>query len=264
LEDRAHGDVGVPSKDGGPQNVRMVINETALRNLGLHDPEKAIGLRLQASSARGERFFTIIGVVPDFKTGSVRIPVAPSAYLADPSRFGMLSARVKPGQMADVMAEIGKVWMTTGQPGLPKIVPLSVYAASLYRDIMREGILFAIATGVALFIACIGLFGMAFFVAEQRTKEIGIRKAMGATTGQVAALLLWQFLTPVLWANLIAWPIVWWLLRRWLVGFAYHVPLTIWLFLAGGAVTLAVTLVTVAGQALLVARRPPVVALRYE
>lgn len=264
LFDRARGDVAAPPTDGSPQTVRMVINETALRNLGMHEPRKAIGLRLQASAARGSRFFTIIGVVPDFPTGSVRVPVAPTAYFADPSRFGMLNARVKPGDMTRVTGEIGDLWMATGQPGLPKVLPLRLYAESLYRDIMREGILFAIATAVALFIACIGLFGMASFMAEQRTKEIGIRKAMGATTGQVAALLLRQFLTPVLWANLIAWPIVWWLMDRWLEGFAYHVPLTIWPFLAGGAFTLAVTLVTVAGQAFLVARRQPVTALRYE
>lgn len=264
LIDRAHGDLAVPPKEGEPQTVRMVINETALHNLGLHDPEKAIGLRLEASMERGRKFFTVIGVVPDFPTGSVRIAVPPTAYFADPGSFGMLSARVKPGQVAEVTAGIGEVWAKTEQSGLPKVLPLSLYASGLYRDILREGILFAIATGVALFIACVGLFGMALFMAEQRTKEIGVRKAMGATTGQVAALLLWQFVTPVLWANLIAWPIVWWLVRRWLAGFAYHTPLTIWLFLAGGGITLAVTLITVAGQAILVARRPPVAALRYE
>ncbi|MBB6255082.1 ABC transporter permease [Nitrospirillum iridis] len=264
LFDRAHGDVAAPPPDGGPQTVRMVINETALRDLGLHDPGKAIGLRLQASAARGQRFFTIIGVVPDFPTGSVRVPVAPVAYIADPSRFGMLSARVTPGRMAEALAGIADVWMAAGQPGLPRTLPLSLYAANLYRDLWREGVLFTLATGVALAIACIGLFGMAAFLAERRTKEIGIRKAMGATTGQVAALLLRQFLTPVLWANLLAWPVVWWLMRHWLAGFAAHVPLSFWLFLAGGAVTLVVTLATVAGQGILVARRPPVAALRYE
>ena len=214
--------------------------------------------------ARGKRLFTVIGVVPDFPTGSVRIPIAPTVYFADPSRFGMVSARVEPGRMANATAAIGELWMATGQAGLPKILPLSLYAASLYREIMREGILFAMAAGVALFIACIGLFGMASFMAEQRTKEIGVRKAMGATTGQVATLLLWRFLKPVLWANLIAWPIVWWLMHRWLTGFAYHAPLDLWPFLAGGAFTLVITLATVAGQAVLVARRPPVAALRYE
>ena len=210
------------------------------------------------------RYFTVIGVVPDFPTGSVRVPVAPTAYFVDPSLFGMLSVRLESGRMAQGLARIRDLWIATGQEGLPKILPLDQYAEGLYRDIVREGVLFAAAAGIALFIACIGLFGMASFMAEQRTKEIGIRKVLGATTGQVAALLLWQFSRPVLWANLIAWPIVWWLMSRWLAGFSAHVPLDPWLFLAGGAFTLLVTLATVGGQAWLVARRSPVAALRYE
>jgi putative ABC transport system permease protein len=258
------GDVVAPPTAGRAQEVRIVINQTALHELGFREPSQAIGLRLQASMGRGARYFTIIGVVPDFPTGSVRVPVAATAYFSDPARFGMVSARVAPGQMARATADIRALWIATGQEGLPEILPLQLYADNLYKDIMREGILFAIAAGVALFIACLGLFGMASFMAEQRTKEIGIRKALGATTRQVATLLLWQFSRPVLWANVIAWPIVWWLMRRWLAGFAEHVPLQAWPFLAGGAFTLAVTLATVAGQAIMVARRPPVEALRYE
>ncbi|HEV2867035.1 MAG TPA: ABC transporter permease [Allosphingosinicella sp.] len=264
FSERQGGDSVAPPANGAPQEVRIVINRTAVGALGLRSPAEAIGLRLQASAQRGMRFFTVIGVVPDFPTGSVRVPVAPAAYFIDPSRFGMLSVRVAPGSVAGTMAAIRRVWTATGQDGLPKILPLQQYAESLYREIEREGVLFAIAAAVALFIACIGLFGMASFIAEQRTKEIGIRKVLGATTGQITRLLLWQFSRPVLWANLIAWPVVWWLMRRWLAGFSSHVPLDPWLFLAGGAFTLVVTLATVGGQAFLVARRPPVAALRYE
>ncbi|HEX8670210.1 MAG TPA: ABC transporter permease [Allosphingosinicella sp.] len=260
---RYGGDVVTPPGPT-PQEVRMVINRTAVRELGLRQPRAAIGLRLQASAARGSRFFTVIGVVPDFPTGSVRVPTAPTAYFVDPARFGMLTARVRPGRMANALAGIRDVWLATGQEGLPKMLPLEVYATGLYREIVREGVIFAIAAGVTLLIACIGLFGMASFMAEQRTKEIGIRKALGASTRQVATLLLWQFSRPVVWANLIAWPIVWLLMSRWLSGFAYHVPLQPWPFLAGGVLTLAITLATVGGQAFLVARRPPATALRYE
>ena len=258
------GDTVPPPAEGRPQEVRIVINRTAVDALGLRDPARAIGLRLQASGQRGARGFTVIGVVPDFPTGSVRVPVAPTAYFVDPPLFGMLSIRIQSGGMAGPLAGIRNLWVATGQQGLPKILPLEQYAEGLYRDILREGILFALAAAVALFIACIGLFGMASFMAEQRTKEIGIRKVLGATTGQIARLLLWQFSRPVLWANLIAWPIVWWLMSRWLAGFSAHVPLDPLLFLAGGAFTLLVTLATVGGQALLVARRSPVAALRYE
>lgn len=258
------GDVVAPPAGDAPQLIPIVVNRTGARTLGASDPKAALGLRLQSATAAGKRFFTVVGVVPDMPSESVRVPIGPVAYFADPAHYGMISAQVRPGRTAAVAAQIGQVWMTTGQPGLPKTLPLSLYAASLVRDILREGILFAAAAGVSLLIACIGLFGMASFMAEQRTKEIGIRKAMGATTRQVATLLLRQFLTPVLWANLIAWPITWWLMRRWLAEFAYHVPLSLWVFVAGGLLTLAVTVVTVLGHALLVARRPPVTALRYE
>jgi len=256
--------VAAAQESGTPQEVRIVVNRTAVGALGLRSPAQAVGLRLQASAQRGMRYFTIIGVVPDFPTGSVRVPVAPTAYFFDPSRFGMLSVRLKAGRMAQGIAGIRNLWVATGQEGLPRILPLEQYAEGLYRDVMRESVLLAVAAGVALLIACIGLYGMASFIAEQRTKEIGIRKVLGATTGQIVRLLLWQFSRPVLVANLIAWPVVWWLMRRWLDGFSARVPLEPWLFLAGGAFTLAVTLATVGTQAVLVARRPPVAALRYE
>jgi putative ABC transport system permease protein len=257
-------DTVAPPANGAPQEVPIVINRTAVDTLGLGSPTQAIGLRLQASMARGMRFFTVIGVVPDLPTGSVRVPAASTAYFVDPSRFGMLSIRLKAGHMARGIARIRELWIATGQDGQPVVLPLEQYAESLYRDIAREGVLFALAAGVALFIACIGLFGMASFMAEQRTKEIGIRKVLGATTGQVARLLLWQFSKPVLWANLVAWPVVCWLMSRWLAGFSSHVPLDPLLFVAGSAFTLAVTFATVGGQAVMVARRPPVAALRYE
>ena len=94
---------------------------------------------------------------------------------------------------------------------------------------MRHGF-FTLVSGIAIFMACLGLVGIAVSTAERRTKEIGVRKAMGADVPQIVALLLWQFSQPVLWANVIAWPVAWWLMRRWLSGFAYHVDLHWWVF----------------------------------
>ena len=113
-------------------------------------------------------------------------------------------------------------------------------------------------------IAALGLFGLSAHSAEQRTKEIGIRKAMGASRTDVLRMLLWQFAKPVLWANLIAWPAAGYLMHRWLQGFAHHVDLDPLIFVAASAVALVIALATVAGHALLVARAKPVAALRYE
>jgi putative ABC transport system permease protein len=128
----------------------------------------------------------------------------------------------------------------------------------------RDANFFAGTAAIAILLACVGLFGIAVSTAERRTKEIGIRKAMGAGTGQIVALLLWQFAQPVLWANVIAWPVAWWLMRRWLSGFAYHIDLHWWVFAAASLGALAIALFTVAGQAFLTARQKPVLALRYE
>ena len=117
---------------------------------------------------------------------------------------------------------------------------------------------------LAAAIAALGLFGLSAHSAEQRTKEIGIRKSMGAGTGDIMRLLMWQFTKPVLSANLIAWPLAAWLVTRWLETFVHHIDLPLRLFPATGAVTLTIALLTVSMHSFLVARAKPVAALRYE
>ena len=119
-------------------------------------------------------------------------------------------------------------------------------------------------SALALLLAAMGLFGLAAFTVERRTREIGVRKALGAHTSDVTRLLLWQFAKPVLAANLIAWPLVAWLMLRWLKGFAYHIDLPLWLFPAAAAAALSIALLTVSGHSMRVARAAPVKALRHE
>ncbi len=136
--------------------------------------------------------------------------------------------------------------------------------ARLYRDVTRQGLLFAAFAGFAAAIGCLGLVGLSAYTAERRTKEIGIRKALGASTLAVARLLIWQFIKPIVLANLLAWPIAWWFMRRWLDGFAYRIPLSIQPFLIAGAAALAIAILTTLFHAVQVARSRPVLALRYE
>ena|SRR5882724_6753663 len=105
-----------------------------------------------------------------------------------------------------------------------------------YMDVIRQGVIFAAFSGLALFLACLGLFGLAAFATERRIKEIGIRKAMGAFSADIMRLFVWEFSQPVLWANLMAWPIANYCANRWLNGFAYDVKLELWMFLAAGMV----------------------------
>jgi putative ABC transport system permease protein len=124
--------------------------------------------------------------------------------------------------------------------------------------------MFSLFVGIAILIACLGLFGVAAFTAERRTKEIGIRKVFGARTQDVLRLLLWQFSVPVLIANAIAWPIAYYYLHHWLESYAYRISLNPLYFLAAGAIALAIAWATIFAHALRIARASPIFALRYE
>ena len=141
---------------------------------------------------------------------------------------------------------------------------LDEHLGRFYQADERQGQLFGVFVGIAIFISCLGLFGLAAFTAGRRTREIGIRKAFGARTRDLVFLLLWQFSVPVLIANLIAWPVAWYLLHDWLQGFAYRIPLSPLYFAAAGSAALLIAWVTIFAHALRVARANPIHALRYE
>jgi putative ABC transport system permease protein len=139
--------------------------------------------------------------------------------------------------------------------------------SSLITDFVsptQQAHLLAVFAGVAVLIACLGLFALSASAAERRIKEIAVRKAMGASTAQVMRLLVWQFCQPVVWANLIAWPVAGLVMNRWLRGFAYHIDLDVWVFVASACLALTIALLTVSVHCFLVARAKPVASLRYE
>jgi putative ABC transport system permease protein len=129
---------------------------------------------------------------------------------------------------------------------------------------MRLGRIFIGLTLIAVFVACLGLLGLASFAAEQRTKEIGVRKVLGASTSGVVALLSRQFMKWVLLANVVAWPVAYWVMRKWLQAFAYRIELGLWIFLAAGLAALAVAFLTIGARTVRAAAANPVRALRYE
>jgi putative ABC transport system permease protein len=134
----------------------------------------------------------------------------------------------------------------------------------MYFDIIQQRRVLGSLSGVAVFLSCLGLFGLSIYTAQRRTKEIGIRKVMGASTGAVMRLLLWAFAKPVVWASLIAWPFAAWIMNRWLDGFVYRVDLGWWMLPVASLLALAITLATVSAHSYLVARAKPASALRYE
>jgi putative ABC transport system permease protein len=267
------------ASDAAPQRFSprtLVINETMVRKLGFASPQAAIGQTLIVPNGSSPSTPEIVGVVADFATDTIRNPVQPTFFYVDPTGYsvtgmggkkfelGMLSIRLVGAQAPETLTEIDRLWKQTGsgQPISRFFLKQSIQAR--VADLSRQGTLFGVAAAVAIFIALLGLFGMSVFVAEHRTKEIGIRKAMGATRKDILRQLLWQFTKPVLSANLVAWPTTYYFMKRWLEGFAYHVDLEPWSFLAASALAVAIAVLTVTGHALLVARAQPVAALRYE
>ncbi|MHB1205332.1 MAG: ABC transporter permease [Rhodospirillaceae bacterium] len=249
----------------------VVLNETALRALGFPSAEAAVG-RILA----WKRFLNgfnemspqiespIVGVVSDFSLGTVRDAIEPSLYYYEPQFNVALNVKIRDGAVPEVMKAVADLWRRGGERAPLDFIFLDQRIQELYRDIQRQGAVFGVFAVVAIFIAGLGLLGLSAFTAESRTKEIGIRKAMGASRTDVLRLVLWQFTKPVLWANLIAWPVAYFIMRRWLESFAYHIDLSPWMFLAASALALVIAVLTVSGHALLVARSQPVKALRYE
>ncbi|HEY5723485.1 MAG TPA: FtsX-like permease family protein [Allosphingosinicella sp.] len=249
---------------------RVIVNEAAVRAFGFASPSAAIGQALPypGSTPSGENVQSqIVAVVPDFAFHTVETRIEPTLYL--PSAYGqvdmdLVSIKLAGGHVPETLARIDRLWRATGNEGQIERAFVSEHIERLYRGLERNTQLFAIFSALAIFLACLGLVGLSLSAAQRRTKEIGIRKALGARTSQILALLLWQLSRPVLLANLIAWPIAWWLMRRWLNGFAERIPLQPWLFPAAGLAALALALLSVGMLAYLVARQKPVHALRYE
>jgi putative ABC transport system permease protein len=207
----------------------------------------------------------IVGVVPDFSIGSARDVIEPTAYYVDPSLSSYaLILELTGSRIPDTLRAIRELWARQGLSTPFEGMFLSQYLDDLYSDIARQTKLFSAFSSVAVVVAALGLLGLAMFTAERRTKEIGLRKVMGASRLDILRFLGWQFARPVLWANLIAWPCAYFFMQRWLEGFAYHVNLSLLTFFAAGALALVIALATVASHSLLVARAKPVDALRYE
>jgi putative ABC transport system permease protein len=256
---------------------RYVINETASRRLGFSSLDTAVGKAIPLSEG-GEgapalgAASEIIGVVPDFSINAVERTIAPSIYYALPvshaephtQAFNVISVKLAGRDIPETLAAIERLWAATGGGAPLDRFFLSDYIQNLYIGMLREAQAFGVFSGVAVLLACLGLVGLSASATERRTKEIGIRKAMGAGTGDIVRLLLWQFIKPVIWGNAIAWPIAGFFMNRWLHGFAYHVDLEPWLFLAATSLALLSALITVGMQSYLVAKAKPIAALRYE
>jgi putative ABC transport system permease protein len=247
------------------RGVNVVLNALAARKLGFAEPRAAIGRQIRIPMFQNDIAVpaTIVGVAQNSRFRSVREPVEPIVYW-DSGSYRWLVVRYEAVQAEQVRAAAERVWRRHA-PAVPFEAQFAESRlASLYGADEARGRTFAIFAALAILIACLGLFGLAAFTAERRTKEIGIRKVFGARVRDILRLLAWQFSKPVMVANLVAWPVAWWLMRDWLNGFDARVDLGPAPFLAAGLLALAIAVGTISGHALRVARLNPIHALRYE
>jgi putative ABC transport system permease protein len=261
-EDRpADGLVPTDVRGGRPFNV--LVNASAARRLG-YTPQEAVG-KVVVLDGLGRNSVTIVGVVADIKQDGPK-SLAESTMYQYWRAFPVedLSIRIRAGHIRQGLAFIDSTWHAFAPSIAIQRHFLDEDYDKQFQSDDRQGTLFAIFVGVAIFIACLGLFGLAAFATERRTREIGLRKVFGARTRDVVLLLLWQFSIPVLLANLIAWPVVWYYLHGWLQGFAYRITLSPLYFIAAGLAALLIAWATILTHAWRVARANPVHALRTE
>ncbi|RDC65451.1 ABC transporter permease [Adhaeribacter pallidiroseus] len=247
------------SRDFASDSDAYMINEAAADMMGMRNP---VGQTVSFWNGKGK----IIGVTKNFHSQSLHEPIKPLIMLPlpEPRGEGVLLVRTEPGKTKEAVASLEKA-IRKYNPGYPFDYKfLDKVFEEQYRSEMTVGTLINCFAGLAIFISCLGLFGLALFTAEQRTKEIGVRKVLGASVVNIVALLSKDFLKLVLLANVLAWPLAWWAMNKWLQNFAFRADLGWWIFALAGIATLCIALITVSFQAVRSAVANPVNALRSE
>jgi putative ABC transport system permease protein len=274
VTEQREADVGAPLFHTDPdldrlveqRGLNIVVDESAARLLGFADGQSAVGRQIGRDSDDDHAVapYTIVGVVNDARFESARFESRPKIYFVTPTGQLSLAVRVDPARATAVISAAESLWKSSSNTAPFQGFFADTRIADMYRSDDRRARMFAIFAGFAVLISCLGLFGLAAFTAERRTKEIGIRKVLGARTGDIVGLLVWQFTRPVLLANLIAWPVAWWAMRNWLNEFEVRIDIGPTPFLLAALLALAIALGTIAGHAMKVARLNPIHALRYE
>jgi putative ABC transport system permease protein len=241
----------------------FVINEAATQILGWKSAENAIGKNFMYGGVKGK----VIGVVKDFHFESMHqriVPIVMTLLKPEQNFYNQLSIKINTKNLNNALSFIEKKWHTY-LPEMPyEFVFLDDKFEKLYVSEQRQGSLFTIFSGIAIFIACLGLLGLSAFAITQRVKEIGIRKVLGASIGNLVVLLSKDFLKLVIVAAVIAFPVAWYAMHQWLADFAYRISISWWVFIVAGVIAAAIALLTVSIQAVKAAMANPVKSLRTE
>ena len=261
--------LGIKIKEGrnfsiefGRDSAAVILNEAAVHALGWK--QDAVGQTISRVSKRGEKeFYNVIGVVKDFHFRSLHERISPLLMVLAPDP-GNLVVKVKTANTAALVEKLQKRFKEYGAEDPMSYSFLDERYNNTYKSEEKVGTILGIFAGLTIFVACLGLFGLAKFTAEQRTKEIGIRKVLGASTARLSAMLSKEFVKLVLIACLIAFPAAWWAMSKWLEDFAYRVNIGWMVFIVAAVVALSIALITVSWQAIKAALANPVKSLRTE
>lgn len=252
------------SKDFPTDSTGIIINEAALRLLGFTDPIGKMLYYLPDLNKKDKiAKLHIVGVIKDFNFNTMRQQVAPLALLRNDNN-GNTALRLSSTNMHQLVAQIERTYksMAPGQPFTYSFMDEDFN--NLYRTEQRMGVIAISFSALAILIACLGLFGLAAYAAEQRTKEIGIRKVLGATVSNITTMLSKDFLKLVIVAAVIAFPVAWWFMHSWLQDFAYRTTISWWVFIMAGVTAALIAVITVSFQTIKAALSNPVKSLRAE
>jgi putative ABC transport system permease protein len=237
-----------------------VVNETLLKKLNITNPNEILGKFI---ATQGHKM-PVVGVVKDFNNFSLHDKIEPTALFSAKEAYNLLAVSMEPGQLLPAMKAVEAEWNHTFPDYVYSSSFMDDQISSFYETERIMSILFKVFAGVVIFISFIGLFGLISFIATQRTKEIAIRKVLGASTLELVKMLNSSFLWMVLIANLIAWPVAYIFVSKWLEGFEYRAPLSIWPFMIAMLLSIGITLITVSLRSYRAANTNPIDALKYE
>ena len=238
----------------------LILNESATKLLGYSSPQDAIGKTI----IRGRKKWDIIGVINNYHQKSLRYPIEPTMLFPAYSTNSSISVKVDIKELPATIASVKKIYDIFFPGNLFDYSFLDETFSKQYSNDRLFGKVFAIFAGFAIFIACLGLFGLSLFATTQRTKEIGVRKVLGASVSNIILLLSKDFIKLVIIAFLIASPVAWYIMYNWLQGFAYRINIGWWVFAAAGILSIIIALMTISFQAIKAAIANPVKSLRTE
>jgi putative ABC transport system permease protein len=242
----------------------ILINEAGAREIG-YAPEEAIGKELNIIRSADEYIKgTIIGVVENFHFKSLHRIIEPFVILCDPESFQIISVRIQPGDVRGTLSYIQKKWTETFPEEEFEYSFLDDRINLLYESEGKMRQIFFVFSTLSIFVACLGLFGLAAFTAQERTKEMGVRKVLGASEINVFVLLSKEFTRWVFIANIVAWPLAYYVMTKWLQNFAYRIGVSVWPFVLAAILAFVISLITVSYQSIRAALTNPVDSLRYE